>query len=216
MKKKTVLIPWSGGLDSTYMIYDYLCKGYKVKAFYVDYAAGSLRTLNELKAIESLRYKFDKIGNYNFVYYEKSILDLKYQGNLILAQVPIWIFSILNRIDEDVDEVAIGYVMNDDAISFLPEIKNIYNANLKICYNKPKLVFPLIKTKKEDIWFKLPQEMKDIVVSCEEPTSDFKDCKQCPSCKRKYQTYFRDEIKLDMSDTKVISEDITVREETNV
>ena len=59
--------------------------------------------------------------------------------------------------------------MNDDAISFLPEIQKIYKSYNLICDNLIPLKFPIIKKMKWMLWEELPKVYHDYIVTCESP-----------------------------------------------
>jgi hypothetical protein len=81
-----------------------------------------------------------------------------------------------------------GYVLGDQAISFIPEIRKAYNALSFVSEQKyPKLTFPLIKKHKWDLFNSLPEKVRNEVVFCENPNQiekgKFLDCGECHSCK---------------------------------
>ena len=86
---------------------------------------------------------------------------------------------------ENIDKIAIGYVMNDDAISYIPDMEKIYMAYKPLSGIKrwPKLVFPLKSTHKGNMIKELPDEMVNIVTFCEgNHLTD--NCGECIPCKR--------------------------------
>lgn len=171
---------WSGGLDSTYLIYKLLQDGYKVNAYYIEIKNNPTKVITELNAIKKMLPLFNK---FNFEY--KGILTsfalntdgLTPQG---MQQSPIWLLSayFLN------DPVCIGYVMNDDSISYIADYLKIAESLSLLRYNAIQLEFPLIKTKKEDIIRLLPKEYLAVVVSCENPKTNGSKCKKCSACVR--------------------------------
>jgi hypothetical protein len=106
--------------------------------------------------------------------------------------MPIWMFALTFSQGFDVDEIQIGYVMNDDAISYLEDIQNIYKAYQPICEPMKPLVFPLIKMKKWEMAKKLPQQYLDLIFSCENATIigskdaeiiQYEPCCECTPCR---------------------------------
>jgi hypothetical protein len=97
--------------------------------------------------------------------------------------VPILILNSLLEIEPDVDKIAIGYVMNDDAISYLKEIKDIYRSFEKIKADRklPSLEFPLSKFKKSEIVKSLPFQYLKEITFCEGIEDN---CGTCPTCRR--------------------------------
>lgn len=102
--------------------------------------------------------------------------------NMILSQPPLWILFSQYIVDFQIDEIQIGYIMNDDAISYLEDVRNLYDAYKPfIVANRPKLEFPLTKMKKRDILNQLPEFIVKNISYCE--LYDEKNCK-CESCKK--------------------------------
>ena len=64
---KNVFILWSGGLDSTYLIYKNLNEGNKVISGYVSLLNNGKKVDMERQAIEKLKEEFNK-EFYNFEY----------------------------------------------------------------------------------------------------------------------------------------------------
>ena len=115
------------------------------------------------------------------------------EGSLYFKQVPIWIMAmIFSQGIRGVEEIQVGYVSNDDAISYLKDIKNIYKSYGAICESLVPLKFPIIKMKKYQMADKLPSKYRDLVVSCENPRLDdcehdgilgYTPCCECVPCK---------------------------------
>lgn len=174
MKQKKVLILFSGGLDSTYLMWKNLEEGNIVYPIYVNIGNNEKKTKIELQQCALLIKLFQdaypgRCKNHH------TGMDLTIYGDcneVSLLQMPIWVMGIIysNRLSE-VDEVQIGYVMNDDAISYLDEIKKLYYS-FKPLMNledkpMPKLLFPLMKEKKWFMHEKLPYDYRELTFSCE-------------------------------------------------
>jgi len=192
---KTAFVLWSGGLDSTALIYYYLKKGYKVDAGYVKLNNNENKTKQELDAIKSI---LTDLSPYNF-HYKGIILESTIYGSAILPQFPIWMTALV-YITEMYDEISLGYVMNDDAISFLEEIKQVWKSYEIFKYNKSELVFPLSKMNKEHIKSLLSENIFNKTVSCEMPIFDKKNkkyipCNNCGACKRRNSYLIEENIK---------------------
>jgi 7-cyano-7-deazaguanine synthase in queuosine biosynthesis len=177
---------WSGGLDSTYLIYSNLRNGNMVDAFYVEVKNNSTKTKKELKAIETIseyfKTKFPGCFTHSIV---SSIEVFLFDKNVVLSQVPMWIFSSLWATKDytNTDQVEIAYVMNDDAISFLEDIKNAYSSFFPFMEKNIPIAFPLSKVKKEEILKFIPEELLKSISVCEgEDENRF--CGKCHSCAR--------------------------------
>jgi len=193
---KTILVSWSGGLDSTYLIYDYLKKGHIVKAFYTKLINNDNKVAFELDAIKKLSQQFTAEFGDMFIFYKESsefmIATPSGKNDIVLSQPPIWLLSLLFILNKGIDEVAIGYVMNDCAISFLQDIQRVYKAYQPFFRNKlPKLIFPLTKLTKDSLYEQLPKNYYENTVTCEQPliTSNgtYVPCYNCIPCKHKME-----------------------------
>lgn len=171
---KKVLILFSGGLDSTYLMWKNLEEGNTVYPIYVNIGNNENKTKVELQQCKLMIKRFQD-AYLSRCRDHHTIMDLTVYGNcneVSLLQMPIWIMGVIysNRL-ADVDEVQIGYVMNDDAISYLDEIKKLYYSFKPLMNLEdkplPKLSFPLIKEKKWFMYEKLPWEWKNLTFSCE-------------------------------------------------
>jgi len=200
---KKVAILWSGGLDSTYLIYKNLLEGNTVYAYYIEINNNINKVIKEKEAMESLTKLFiDKYGTAfdnrgTLVYIDVNTL---YGNCLIFSQMPIWITAL--QFIGNVDEIQIGYCMNDDAISYLDDIKNIHHSFSSIKTKEIPISFPLSKIKKEEELNFLPEEYKKLIWYCENPINN-KPCHECCSCKRynsigfipKYDKIEKDQVK---------------------
>lgn len=97
--------------------------------------------------------------------------------------MPCWLFALLICQERIFQEVAIGYVQNDDAVSFLDDIQKIWKSFKTIAPHLPKLVFPLVKTPKYQLYNTFPHELKTKITWCESPDPDDR-CGKCQPCKR--------------------------------
>jgi len=181
---KIIGVLWSGGLDSTYLIYKNLSEGNTVYAYYVELENNANKVIEEKKAIEKLQVLFEKYFYNKFLY--KGILTEVgingYDNCLSFKQMPTWIYA-LQWIDSQIDEVQIGYILNDDALSWLPDIQNIYNSFNAIKTKEIPLTFPLIKISKQQEKEGLPAEFYSNIWYCEDPING-KPCGTCHSCLR--------------------------------
>jgi len=192
------LVPWSGGLDSTYLVWHLLSCGHSVDTVYFSLGNNSAKTTRELKARDKIKKYFSSFSK--FKDREKMFnIDVDDTSRCYsdLAQVPAWItgivyscgnnkesFPLSTSGNHSYDYVALGYVMGDHAISFIEDIKKIYMAFGGLSAERqklPKLVFPLKKMLKEDICNKLPNDILKEVTFCEERIDN---CGKCAPCKR--------------------------------
>jgi hypothetical protein len=136
-----------------------------------------------------------------------SYLDIMNMGwhvnnHNVLSQPQLWtIAGHLNSGDfssKRIYEIQIGYVMSDQALSYLKEIKILYKALLNFTDKKewipPKLEFPIIKQGKHELASYIHTKYPDIFklcCCCENPKialkgrkKEYKPCGYCASCRR--------------------------------
>lgn len=191
---KRVLVSFSGGLDSTFLVYDNLKNGNVVTGVYTTIENNVNKTKVELNQIKKLEKLFQEEFPNNFNLEIGMKIDAQSGNDVTMKQIPIWIISLLYNKASTYDEVQIGAVMNDDMISFIDDITNLWNSFSFVSRKHPPLSFPLMKKSKCEISEILPKKYKELVVFCEDPKiiNDipllFENCNNCHSCKRyKYE-----------------------------
>lgn len=189
-----VKVLFSGGLDSTYLIYDNLVKGNHVYPIYVSVVNNAAKAEREKKAAELIWDKLEEKfkgtkGSLDEIQFATHVEIQGLATGLRFTQPPMWILGVLFTDLSGVDEIQIGYVMNDDAISFLDEISQIYNSYKPLMYNCPRLTFPLKQYNKSALWNGLPDDIRQLTIFCESPTNG--DCGGCTPCRRyKFEELF--------------------------
>ncbi len=200
---KRILLPFSSGLDSTYLLYKNLKEGNKVDTIYIEIEnnlhKSRIEKIHRVKLINILSQS-NLINKDLGTVFKTSVSSFNH--NLSLNQPLIWLTGLQYCNLSEYDEVEFGYIIGDCAISFIPEITNIYNSMNKLqdyyFSNKKsaKLKFPIIKYYKFQIFEQLlnySDELVKYIWSCENPniledTEEFykyAPCEECASCKRK-------------------------------
>lgn len=86
-----------------------------------------------------------------------------------------------------ISEIRLGYVVGDDAVSYIDDIKALFKAIRPLVdsddLDGPELKFPLIKTKKIKIWENLPKDLRQMISVCENPRKQ-KHCGDCVPCRK--------------------------------
>lgn len=198
---KKVAILFSGGLDSTYLVWKNLKDGNQVLPIYVEIENNDVKTILEKNRIELLYKEFSKEFNSTETH-EKKIENIHYgisvmvhanEDSLHFKQIPIFIFAGVFIQGMKIDEIQIGYVSNDDAISYIDDIKNIYNSYQTISKPMKPLVFPLTKKTKWQMVEELPKQYMELIFSCENANIigsedveliEYEPCCECAPCKR--------------------------------
>lgn len=193
--KKHIFVFWSGGIDSTAIIYKYLNEGHKVTAGYIKMLNNEIKTKMELDAIDKLEEKFKYFKNFKYsgILSEgvaKNVLCGRDKG-VMFRQLPFLLFNIMYIIGE-YDEIALGFIRNSDINPWIPDIQKIYRSLFGVCHDddtdkKTKLVFPFYKIGKQEIVNLVPKEIFELTVTCEYPKEiskgKFKECGNCEQCK---------------------------------
>lgn len=198
--RKKVVVFFSGGLDSTYLVWKNLTDGNVVYPIYVNIGNNKDKATveqNRTKLLWDMFYEDFKLNdiNYSFQLHTRVTniftidVDAR-EDSLMFKQMPVWLLAAIYAQGFDADEIQIGYVMNDDAISYLKDIKNIYNSYQAICDKTLiPIKFPLKKMQKRQMARDLPQRYKKYIISCENPKiiestrkSDFIEYTPCCLC----------------------------------
>lgn len=195
---KTVYILWSGGLDSTFLIWKNLTEGNKVIAKYIELENNEHKSEMELDAIYKLRKLFKEEFKDNFEYSYLLSIDIVESAHTVrLPQYPSWFTGCVYGLGDNIDEIQLGYVMNDDAISYLDDMKSLWKAYEPL-YNGstpfPELTFPLTKIHKKDYIsvFNFPKKYYELTVWCENPTYThgcYIPCGECYPCERAKEVF---------------------------
>jgi 7-cyano-7-deazaguanine synthase in queuosine biosynthesis len=196
--QKTVLILTSGGFDSTYLMIKNLEAGNIVQPLYINIDIDSNQKKNEKKALQTiLRFLSFKFSKDQLRELNECEVGTSYASELTLNQPPIWIWGAHRYIHNRdyskryFDEIQIAYIMEDHALSFLPEIKQLYSVLNKFVFVKydtrfPKLKFPIIKLNKSVTFDYIAAYYPEIFNSiwfCETPSTLTQPCGSCHSCK---------------------------------
>lgn len=189
---KKHIVSFSGGLDSVYLVNKLLKEGDSVEIVYVEILNNEEKTKREKKAIEYFYNFFDKKYYGKISKSEYTQFKVEGYGKFHLPQSAMFIASLLYSINDDIDTVNIAFVQNDDALSYIEDIKNIYYSyqplfNMKL----PELKFPLTKTHKATMLCELNnehgKEFLDNVTFCE-LNYEYDNCGECEPCKRFIRT----------------------------
>lgn len=189
-----VLIPWSGGLDSTALVFKALKEGHAITTVSFKLVNNNAQSIAEeearekIKAIIGIEYPNAEIKYLKGAEVDINCNTFKYH----LSQPMIWIFASMFAVD-DHDEIWMGYVLGDDALGWMEDMRNLYRAYSPFMEIKlPEIKFPLIKEKKSMIiesYF--PEKLHGRVSFCENPdlvTINDKilslPCGHCASCER--------------------------------
>lgn len=175
-RKKRIAMFFSGGLDSTYLLYKNLKEGHKVTPFYVEISNNIDKCKIEKQQIVKIyNILCQEITDNNLVQPQiisKLEILKHYDNDLKFVQIPIWLFVTNYIAQHKYDEIQIGYIANDDSIPYVEDIKKTYKSMNWLFHDsshRPKLTFPLLKYTKRDMLDVLPPSILELVYSCETP-----------------------------------------------
>jgi 7-cyano-7-deazaguanine synthase in queuosine biosynthesis len=171
--KKNILQSISGGFDSTYLLLKNLKNDDVVYPVYI-----SAKNINPIKQHIELHVVIDLITNLQKQFSNLKDLKLvpvsmKTISGLYSDQPILWLLGLFYEAKKrDIyDEVHIGYIMGDIAVSLLAEMhrfwKSLFSFSLAFePYTVPELCFPLVKYPKEYIIDSLEYTHRDIALGC--------------------------------------------------
>lgn len=178
------------GVDSNYLVEKLLKEGHEVYAGYVSILNNDKKKDLELKAIQKLEIYF--ANKFPETFYsvgtiaELSIMNpyrmpSEARNNLYISQVLLWLTVAIYCV-AGVDRIAFGFILHDGAVSFLDDLKAVYNTLQGFRKDKlPELEFPLIKMHKSHIYDSISPELIPLSWFCEEPIADGV-CGVCSKC----------------------------------
>ena len=185
------LVPWSGGLDSTYLVYKLLKEGHNVTAvcFDMNPQVKSYQDVRQREAISKIRKLFSEDYSVRLeiltLYDEIDIRAFSTRNAFAFVQFPTIINAILYTLVPEHDYVALGYVVGDDIMSWMNDIVHLFNAWKPFLRENEytELVLPLAKMSKYHIYHSLPSEIRKYVTWCEsEREVTHRGCGSCRSC----------------------------------
>lgn len=193
--KRRVLLLWSGGLDSTALMCRYLRAGWAVDALPVVFKNSFAKNEREQSARDAMHREY--FSNYDVTVLSAPEISVPVIGSIPFAQLTVWVNAAIMslRIGHH-DEVAISYVMNDDAISFLGDIQSLWKAHNPFFAHAgklPPLKFPLSKEQKFNLFNELPPVLIPHLTWCES-AFDMDFCGCCTPCKRSIATGYQSSV----------------------
>jgi hypothetical protein len=185
-KTPNITVLWSGGIDSTYLIYKLLKEGYSVDAWYVEIINNRNKTQHELKAIDNLTNLLKQHGDFSY----RGILyraEVKSYGYGLCITHPILFINAIQFLPKEVTKVALGYIFHDDMLSYLEEFKDLNKAYSYFRFDEwqpAEIVFPIKRCSKSAIIEILPEEIFLSTWFCEGDLKTGELCEKCYPCEK--------------------------------
>jgi 7-cyano-7-deazaguanine synthase in queuosine biosynthesis len=197
MSNKRPLLLFSGGLDSTAMLY-YELQNTDVDVLYIKGGQHDQKIQAELLARNSILdwLKDDRPvepgKEHHQVVRDRSFDSINFavSPGILACQPTSWMVAALYHVNPEIhSEVRIAYVMGDDALIYRHEMVNAWNYLLAFSkgVSDIPLVFPLMRWRKENILHHLPIQLVERVWVCELPVwkgQTITACGKCRPCKR--------------------------------
>ncbi len=202
--KKRILIPWSGGVDSTGLIIEAMKSGHIPYYVHLDCNQPEAARRTERIRLDDLRLALieaveRKHGGSIKLYKPRqlhSTAKINFsETDMPLKQLPAWFMHLVSMVadkrgEPEFEEVQMGYVMGDDAAGALSHLAEAFRhlciAVHGLNFEPPKLTFPLITTRKSQIiGFLKSYDLQDKIWYCELPQlydSGPIPCERWPSC----------------------------------
>lgn len=194
IKQDSIGVVYSGGYDSTVLMLNALLKGETVKPIIFNFSQDDIIKAINLSILKS------RFGDKLLAPVWFGLLGLQEGMCAKVCTQQLVIHNYITYISDDIlkslKEIQIGYVMNDDAVSFQDELKNVVSTGFQIQdkTNVP-VTYPLIQKHKYFIDEFISQHLgkNHLCLSCELPDFQYyKDsealyvfttvCNKCHSC----------------------------------
>jgi len=202
MNKKVPLVLWSGGLDSTYLLWCLLSNNTVCDVLYVNVQNNTNMIKQEQAAIKKLKSILKK-ADYSAHIRNELTYDVPVRSNssqMTLPQAAIWSEAILWNFNPNKhSHIEIGYVKGDDFWHYKEAISLYQNHMFKaFLYDDVQIKYPLEWTPKEEIIKefknrKVGIELLKHIRYCEISTTKT-PCGKCPSCKKHIISMYSYEI----------------------
>jgi 7-cyano-7-deazaguanine synthase in queuosine biosynthesis len=206
---KVPLIVWSGGLDSTYLVWDAVSRDKTIETMYVDLNNNKTKKKREIKARKAIKKKLlkDYNGNIRKDHIVK-VPTLHPNKNIHLIQPLVWFLGVNLTFDpEKHTHVEFGYIRGDDFWHVRHHMDKCYQEMDNIIHNQTgiKIKYPLEWRDKTNILqtYQEHEFGKDIlpfVTSCESGEEEIpEDCCCTPCVHRKMAEFEINYKKYDIS-----------------
>ena len=194
-----IIIPWSGGVDSTNILFkvlEYLenneeifnnIEGVYLLSAKSELDQGVIESKAKNKIIKFINKKHKKIKDKLF--YEE--FDHSFSGRDFrvgdLPQPYWWITKVFSHYGSNFT-LLLGYHRGDDFWMIFDKFSKLVDVSMDYFENQNNryIYYPLAYNYKDDIYNELPNKVKKMISFCELPIGN-KPCKKCGSCKTHYK-----------------------------
>ena len=186
---KYPLILWSGGLDSTFLVWDRLRNNHPIDVLYINLKNNIENNKHELKTIKKLKLILKQAGYASKIRKQFNYtIPIKRKSTVICPQVAGWNDAVLWIYDKKIhSDIEIAYVRKDDFWHFRDKVEKYQKLQFDIHHNITNniITYPLewfskamiIKEMKKDPIGKI---LLQNIRYCSEAKTVI--CHICPSC----------------------------------
>jgi len=174
-----VLVSWSGGLDSTYLLYHHLKNtDYEIHAHHVKLLNHGGMLKRQLEAVESINPILQKIRPFKFTQSVQYALPL---GDVFISSIDCARICF----KEEYDYLDVGWVKNDDGgdaetnLKMMKQVMSAINENDNYTTHQFTWRRPIKHITKKECWDGLPEEIREKIWWCREEEI----CGECFQCK---------------------------------
>jgi len=185
MEQQTILVMYSGGLDSLGTVYHLLTdpayKDYRLHIHHVHQHNIENRHRAEAVTVEMALKELERLG-YRFVYSESQIATQPYKGGYLYDTDSINFFAgYICSVNPDIELVALG-MQSGDTNHSLEERRTRAN-NIFKAFTGVEKIFPVLDKTKREIYDGLPESLRNMFWSCRTPVYSKESIQQCGKCK---------------------------------
>lgn len=221
--KKLPLVLFSGGVDSTFLVDQFLREGQSVDVLVIQIEVNALKneaeTQARMKIYEYMKDHPAMIRNSDL--FNISTVDSADNG-IGFAQMMPWLYGAMQIVNpEKHSSVNIGYLFTDQAIISVDHLKKAWKHMWKACRPFQKVVplkFPLLQYSKAHILQTIPTTLFALTWSCENPVVTGKTkkvyhrCNVCHACKTQDEAQMKINEARGINPVEMAKEDILKRD----
>lgn len=185
MAEKRPLVLFSGGLDSTFRMYQHSDAGRNADYTYVDAGQSAEKVKIEQASVERVLqwlHKRKPDAYHQCHRYPNSKVNFANGVDVGWSQPIPWLICALEIVDPSRHSaVEISYVMGDEIGSRIPALKEAWAALWPIAKKSEfvPLEFPLMDVSKQNILYNMPPDLYDLTWVCELPRSHIFEAPTC-------------------------------------
>ena len=182
--EQTILVMYSGGLDSLGMVYKLLTdpeyKDYKLHIHHVHQNNIERRAQAEAIAVQTALEELKRLG-FSFAYSESEIGSQVYNKKFMFDSDSINFFAgYVCSVNPDIKKVAMGMQANDHNLSLEERRKRA--DKILAAFTDVKKIYPVLNMSKRQIYNSLPEPLRDMFWSCRRPVYSEKNIAPCGRC----------------------------------